>query len=154
MTRLFFRQTVMPMTLGMFVCIGAGCGTVDPGVDSGAGSLDYDEFKANIQPVFDSRGCSNSNCHYRDKNNPNSGGPGGSLRIFNCKTDPCTEDQFRANFDSASGMTDIANPAGSKLLLKPLAVSAGGIQHLGGDIFPNTSDPDYLTILSWIQSPL
>jgi hypothetical protein len=51
-------------------------------------------------------------------------------------------------------MTDIANPAGSKLLLKPLAVSAGGIQHLGGDIFPNTSDPDYLTILSWIQSPL
>jgi hypothetical protein len=51
-------------------------------------------------------------------------------------------------------MADIPNPTGSKLLLKPLAVSAGGIQHLGGDIFLNTTDPDYLTILGWIQSPL
>jgi hypothetical protein len=51
-------------------------------------------------------------------------------------------------------MANIANPASSKLLTKPLAQSAGGVQHLGGDIFLSTSDPDYVTILSWIQSPV
>ena len=151
MTRLYLFMTLI---IGLSVCFGAGCGSVDPGVGEAGGTLDYNVFKANIQPIFDSRGCSNSNCHYRDKSNPNVGGPGGSLRIFNCATSPCTEDESQANFDSASGMADIASPTSSKLLLKPLAVSAGGIQHLGGDIFLNTTDPDYLTILGWIQSPL
>jgi hypothetical protein len=141
------------MMMGIFLWLGGGCGSVDPGVDPSVGSLDYDAFKANIQPVLDRRGCSNSKCHYRDKANPSNGGPGGSFRIFNCTDDPCSEDQFRANYDSASGMCDISNSTNSKILLKPLAVSAGGIQHLGGDIFLNATDPDYLTILSWIQSP-
>jgi hypothetical protein len=140
----------------MVIIIGmlGGCGSVDPGVEDNAGGLNYDSFKTTIQPILDQQGCSNTGCHYRDKNNPSNGGPGGSLRIFNCVTDPCSEDQFQANYDSASGMSDLANPANSKLLLKPLAVSAGGIQHLGGDIFSTASDTDYLAILSWIQSPL
>ena len=139
---------------GMLLSIGAGCGTVDPGSEDGAGVLDYDVFKTAVQPVLDQRGCSNGGCHYRDKSNPSSGGPGGSFRVFDCANDSCTDDQLRADFDSASGMSDLADPAGSKLLRKPLAEGAGGIQHLGGDIFSNAADSDYLTILGWIQSPL
>jgi hypothetical protein len=50
-------------------------------------------------------------------------------------------------------MANLANPTTSKLLTKPLALSAGGIQHLGGDIFPDVTDPDYVTVLTWIQNP-
>lgn len=144
----------MPLVVGLAVSLATGCGSVDPGVEGSGETLDYNAFKATIQPILDGRGCSNSGCHYRDKNDPNNGGPGGSLRLFNCTADPCTEDEYLSNFDSASGMSNIPNPSDSKLLLKPLAVSAGGIQHLGGDIFLSTGDPDYFTILSWIQSPL
>jgi len=139
--------------IGLLLFFSGGCGTVDPGTEDNAGGLNYDSFKATIQPILDQRGCSQTGCHYRDKANPANGGPGGSFRVFNCANDPCSEDEVRSNYDSASGMSNLSNPAGSKLLLKPLAVAAGGIQHLGGDIFLNTTDPDYLAILGWIQNP-
>jgi hypothetical protein len=116
--------------------------------------LDQAVFQATIQPILDSRGCSQAGCHYRDKNDPNSGGPGGSFRIFDCAGNSCTSEQLLANYDSASGMANIPNPTTSKLLTKPLALAAGGVQHLGGDIFMSAADPDYVAILGWIQSPI
>jgi hypothetical protein len=130
-----------------------GCGSVDPGQEIDSAGLDFNVFQGTIQPILDLRGCSQGGCHYRDKSDPYSGGPGGSFQIYNCMNDPCTDDQFHANYDSASGLSNPEDPSNSKLLLKPLAESAGGIQHLGGDIFVTTSDPDYLAILSWIQTP-
>ncbi|MBI3608197.1 MAG: hypothetical protein HY207_09530 [Nitrospirae bacterium] len=135
-------------------CFGAGCGQVDPGQEEAIGQLDPITFAVTIQPVLDARGCSQSGCHYRDKNDPNSGGPGGSLRMFDCSGSSCTPEQVLANHDSAAGMANITDPKSSKLLTKPLAQSAGGIQHLGGDIFLSTADPDYAAILGWIQNPI
>lgn len=132
------------------VCLSAGCGQVDPGTDAGIGQLDQTTFTTTTQPILDARGCSQQGCHYRDKNDPNSGGPGGSFRIFDCSGNSCTPEQLLANYDSASGMANIPNPTSSKLLTKPLA---DGIQHLGGDIFLSTADPDYAAILGWIQNP-
>jgi len=131
-----------------------GCGQVDPGEQETIGQLDQAVFETTIQPILDARGCSQAGCHYRDKNNPNSGGPGGSLRIFDCSGSSCSAEQLLANHDSAAGMANMANPTTSKLLTKPLALSAGGVQHLGGDIFFSTADADYLAILGWIQSPI
>ena len=134
-------------------CLGAGCGQVDPGTNAEIGQLDQTTFATTIQPILDARGCSHQGCHYRDKNDPNSGGPGGSFRIFECSGNSCTPEQVLANYDSASGMANITNPSNSKLLTKPLAQSAGGIQHLGGDIFLTMTDPDYAAMLGWIQNP-
>jgi hypothetical protein len=134
--------------------VGAGCGEVDPGEEDMIGQLDQTVFEATIQPILDSRGCSQAGCHYRDKDNPNSGGPGGSLRIFDCTGNTCSPEQLLANHDSAAGMANLSNPTTSKLLTKPLALTAGGVQHLGGDIFMNTTDPDYVTVLGWIQNPI
>lgn len=136
-----------------FSCILLGCGQVEPGSQDSLNTLNHSTFVSAIQPVFDSRGCANSGCHYRDKNDPNNGGPGGSLRLFDCSGNSCTDDELMANHDSAYGMANLSTPAASKLLTKPLAESAGGIQHLGGDIFLSTADPDYQTLLGWIQAP-
>jgi len=132
----------------------AGCGEVAPGEETAIGQLDQTVFELTIQPILDARGCSQAGCHYRDKSNPNSGGPGGSLRIFECSGNPCSTDELLANHDSSAGMANLSNPAASKLLTKPLALAAGGVQHLGGDIFVSTADPDYAAILGWIQSPI
>jgi hypothetical protein len=138
-------------TLALF---GAGCGEVDPGEEEMVGQLDQTVFEATIQPILDSRGCSQAGCHYRDKDNPNSGGPGGSLRIFDCTGNTCSPEQLLANHDSAAGMANLSNPTTSKLLTKPLALAAGGVQHLGGDIFMSATDPDYVAALGWIQNPI
>jgi hypothetical protein len=134
--------------------LGAGCGEVDPGAEDVIGQLDQAVFEASIQPILDNRGCSEAGCHYRDKDNPNSGGPGGSFRIFDCTGNSCSPGQLLANHDSAAGMANLSNPTTSKLLTKPLALAGGGVQHLGGDIFMSTTDPDYVTVLGWIQNPI
>lgn len=143
------------LLMGISLLFNGGCGHVEPGEEGVAGGLDHTTFKSMIQPILDNTGCSQQGCHFRDKVNPNIGGPGGSLRLFICTAgDPCTPEELLANHDSAAGMSDIVNPSNSKLLTKPLALQEGGLQHLGGEIFLNTTDSDYLAVLTWIQSPL
>ena len=127
---------------------------VSPGEEGAVGQLSHNTFKTSVQPILDGRGCSQGGCHFRDKNDPNSGGPGGSLRIYDCTGNSCSPSQLLANDDSASGMANLSDPATSKLLTKALAEAAGGIQHLGGSIFLSPTDPDYLTLLGWIQNPI
>ncbi|MFQ5597588.1 MAG: hypothetical protein ACE5GK_06000 [Nitrospiria bacterium] len=140
--------------LAAFMSFGLGCGQVTPGNDGSGGTLDHNLFQTSVQAILDQRSCSDAGCHRREKDDPNTGGPGGSLRLFECAATACTPDQFRANHDSAAGMANLVNPADSKLLTKPLALAQGGSQHLGGEIFQATTESDYLTVLAWIQSPL
>jgi hypothetical protein len=147
MIRFFF-------TAGFFLSLASpGCGTVAPGEGGGLGAPSFAVYEASIQGVLDGKGCSAAGCHYRDQDDPSAGGPGGSLRLFDCSAAPCDPDHLMANYDSAVGMSNLAIPQSSKLLTKPLAEAAGGIQHLGGDLFTDTLDPGYLTLLNWIQTP-
>ncbi len=139
---------------GLFIVFLSACGQVEPGKESGLGVLDHDLFKSAVQPVLDQRNCSDAGCHQRDKSAPNTGGPGGSFRLFECRAFPCTALELQANHDSAEGMANLVNPDDSRLLTKPLTLAEGGIQHLGGNIFLSVTDADYLTMLAWIQSPL
>lgn len=49
------------------------------------------------------------------------------------------------------GLVDPARPEQSRLLLKPLAEGAGGLEHGGHDKFETTADQAYLDIKAWIQ---
>ncbi len=49
------------------------------------------------------------------------------------------------------GLLDAANPSQSLLLLKPLAIAAGGVEHGGGDKMHDTEDSAYLDFLAWIE---
>jgi hypothetical protein len=51
----------------------------------------------------------------------------------------------------AAGYVDVAVPANSPLLLKPLDESAGGVMHGGGDKFHALDDPGYLDFRAWID---
>lgn len=63
-----------------------------------------------------------------------------------------TAEQSRRNFGVVTKLVNTAAPATSRLLLKPLDSSAGGMGHTGGAFWKSRSDPEYLAILGWIQS--
>ena len=63
-----------------------------------------------------------------------------------------TIDQSRRNFDVVTKLINTAAPATSRLLLKPLDSSAGGMGHTGGSFWKSRTDPEYLAILNWISS--
>lgn len=63
-----------------------------------------------------------------------------------------TVEQSRKNFDVVTKLVNTASPATSRLLLKPLAPSAGGMGHTGGTYWTSRTDPEYLALLNWIQS--
>ena len=63
-----------------------------------------------------------------------------------------TVEQSRKNFDVVTRLVNTASPATSRLLLKPLDLSAGGMTHTGGSFWRSRTDPEYLAILNWISS--
>jgi hypothetical protein len=63
-----------------------------------------------------------------------------------------TVEQSRKNFDVVTKLVNTASPATSRLLLKPLDPSAGGMGHTGGTFWKSRTDPEYLAVLKWIQS--
>jgi hypothetical protein len=48
-------------------------------------------------------------------------------------------------------LVDLDDPSASLLLLKPLAESAGGVEHGGGDKFHDLDDAAYLDFRAWIE---
>jgi hypothetical protein len=65
-----------------------------------------------------------------------------------------TVEQSRKNFDVVTKLVNTQNPEASRLLLKPLAVPAGGqgMIHTGGSYWPSREHPDYQALLKWIRS--
>ena len=63
-----------------------------------------------------------------------------------------TVEQSRKNFDVVTKLINTASPATSRLLLKPLDLSAGGMTHTGGSFWRSRNDPEYQAILNWISS--
>jgi YVTN family beta-propeller protein len=63
-----------------------------------------------------------------------------------------TTQQSRANFDVVTKLVNTADPENSRLLLKPLAPSAGGLGHTGGTYWNSRNDPEYQAVLTWIRS--
>lgn len=49
------------------------------------------------------------------------------------------------------GLVDLKHPGASLLLLKPLAESAGGVEHGGDDKFHDLNEPAYLDFKAWIE---
>jgi hypothetical protein len=63
-----------------------------------------------------------------------------------------TPGQSTLNYQVVTQLVNASDPAGSKLLTKPLAAQAGGEGHTGGTYWESTSDPEYQTVLEWIET--
>ncbi len=97
--------------------------------------LDFAVFVEEIEPILQQRGCSNASCH---------GGQGSGELLLSGGSNP------ESDFLAVRGLVTPWEPELSPLLRKPLAESSGGEIHGGGDIFPDTNDVDYQTMLEWV----
>lgn len=136
-------------------------------------ALDLEYFKCQVMPVFQ-RGCAGMGCHGTDVGRPFRVYARGRLRNSEIvqRVDSCletgtvnlqeagsgtvmcegwlphTELEWKKNYDSArSFMVGVENAADSDLLRQPVV---GGKPHVGVHLFRDT-DPDYLTILDWLE---
>ncbi|HET9620264.1 MAG TPA: hypothetical protein VFP84_02780 [Kofleriaceae bacterium] len=98
-------------------------------------SASLDLFKSKVQPVLTKHGCNAASCH---------GAPQSDF-YTTCGT---ADDQVLFNFTQVWSFVNTPVDD-SQVLRVPLAVSAGGRGHTGGDQFATTADPDYVALKDW-----
>jgi hypothetical protein len=115
-------------------------------------TLDYDYFKAKVEPIFLKHREGHARCytcHEVDKH-----GGAFHLEIIAPGATFWSEDQSRKNFEVVSKLVIAGAPKSSFLLLKPLAPEAGGNNyrlHDGGRQFETQDDPDWKTLEAWVR---
>lgn len=124
-------------TLGVGLAACDGPVRVEPPGGGRRVDLDYAVFVRDVEPILSARGCSNAACH---------GGQGSGMLLLSNGSNP------EADFVSIANHTYPWAPSQSPLVRKPLAVGAGGDVHGGGDIFADSLDADYRTLLQWIEA--
>ena len=142
---------VTPLIVGLCV---AFCGS--PILCSAQTALSFETYRERVEPIFIKKRTGHgpglsacAACH------AHSGTPlrledleeGENGRVF------WSETASRKNFEVVSRLVTPGSPERSRLLRKPLAVSAGGIPfHVGGKFWQSQSDPDWQVIADWIRA--
>ncbi|HWB73322.1 MAG TPA: hypothetical protein VG755_00175 [Nannocystaceae bacterium] len=97
----------------------------------------YDAFVSQVQPILSER-CSFGSCH-------------GSSQSDFYLTCGGSDEQKQHNFIVAQSFVSTETDR-SELLLRPLAVAAGGVNHSGGDIWSRADEPDFQTLRDWAMT--
>jgi len=114
-----------------------------------AQSLDYEYFKASVEPIFLKKRPGHARCYvcHADRSN-------NAFRLERLSPGRkfWSEEQSRRNFEMASRLAVPGKPEASLLLLHPLAPEAGGsAYHSGGRQFETRNDAEWKTIARWVS---
>ena len=112
-----------------------------------AQSLDYELYKASVEPVFLQKRPGHARCYVCHGERSNN-----ALRLEKLAPGATqwSEEQSRRNFETVSRLVVPGKPEASLLLLHPLAPEAGGsAYHSGGRQFENKSDPVWKALARW-----
>ena len=114
-----------------------------------AAGLDFESYRKNVEPVFLKKRPGHARCVACHDSN----GSVFHLDALSPGATTWTVAQSRRNFESVSHLVVPGNPAGSRLLLHPLAPGAGGDYfHGGGRQFASRDEPEWKAIAAWIEA--
>jgi hypothetical protein len=110
--------------------------------------LDYEVFKARIEPIFLKNRPGHSRCYscHGSGNGPQ------YLVPLSPGATTWNEEQSRQIYENVSKLVDRDNPMNSKFLMRPLSPLAGGDlqwEHSGGRQFESKDDPDWQAMAAW-----
>jgi len=117
-------------------------------VSRSAPPLDYEFFKARVQPIFLQKRDGHTRCYvcHAEGNN--------AFRLERLSPGASTwnEEQSRKNFEMVSILVNPGDPETSRLLQQPLAPEAGGnVFHSGGRQFASKDDPNFKILADWVN---
>jgi hypothetical protein len=119
-----------------------------PMASRAAPSLDFDFFKARVQPIFLQKRDGHTRCYvcHAESNNAfrlERLAPGASA---------WTEEQSRKNFEMVAKLVTPGEPTASRLLRHPLASTAGGDPfHAGGKHWDSQDAPEWRILAAWVR---
>jgi hypothetical protein len=118
-----------------------------PAPSAAAKSLDFDFYKANVQPIFLAKRPGHARCVAC-----HGGSQAAVLKLQPLPPGSKTwnDEQSRKNFESTKLLV-VPGSLKSPLLLHPLAEDAGGdFFHSGGKHFNSQNDPEWQTLKAWV----
>lgn len=108
-------------------------------------SLDYEFYKARVQPIFLAKRAGHARCYACHSQ-------GTPLRLQPLSPGSTTwnDEESRKNFDAVRRFVMASDPLKSPLLRHPLALEAGGdLYHNGGKHWNSQSEQEWQTLLAW-----
>src|SRR5262245_19915300 len=141
-----FSQEAFMRVASPLIVVLAVASTASAQAGASASALDYEYFKARVQPILAAERPGHARCIACH-------GSGTPLRLQPIAPGQTTwtEEQSRRNFDALRRMV-VPGSAKSRLLLHPLAEAAGGdFYHNGGKHWSAQADPEWMTIKSWVM---
>jgi YVTN family beta-propeller protein len=117
-----------------------------PAAPPATAALDYDFYKARVQPLFLEKREGHARCVTCHAGSA-------TLRLQAlAEGEAWTEQQTRQNFEAVSKMVVPGSPGASRLLRHPLSRAAGGdIFHGGGQHWTTKADPDWKVLEAWVN---
>lgn len=113
-----------------------------------ASTLDYETYKAKVQPLFLEKRPGHARCsvcHSRST--------AFRLQALPAGRSAYTEEESRKNFEMVSRFVVPGVPTKSRLLTMPLAHDAGGTEfHPGGKHWESQNDSEWKTLAEWVKN--
>lgn len=141
------------MAMLFWILVAALVGPIAPATTTGAAqapsapALDFEFFKAQVQPVFLARRPGYTRCVVC-----HSEGGGAFLEPLTQGATAWNDEQSRRNFERVSKLVTPGEPMKSRLLRHPLEPAAGGDEfHNGGRQFTSQDDPQFKTLAAWVR---
>jgi hypothetical protein len=112
-----------------------------------APSLDFDAFKASVQPLLTEKRPGHARCITCHS----TGTQFRLVRLPKGRT-AYTDEESRKNFDAVARFVLPGVPLKSRLLTMPLTHEAGGTEfHPGGKHWESQDDPEWKTLAAWVN---
>ena len=114
---------------------------------AGTPTLDYDYYKARVQPLFLEKREGHARCV-----TCHAGSATLRLQRLPDGADSWTEEDTRKNFEGVKALVVPGSPGASRLLRHPLSRDAGGdVFHGGGQHWTTKNDPDWKVLEAWVN---